>query len=154
MNQVRAFVFSWLWLWVLAGLGLAQAQSSGTAPQQGQHSTPQIVRKEYDMARLATPPALSDAELGGRRLFLQRCGICHDPVGQRTTGPWLDQTTLATMGEAAARQMIAEGTRRMPGFQYALQPAQIDEILAFLKKVSPDQRPQPPVGATRGSPDS
>ena len=102
------------------------------------------MRTEYDVRHLTTPPALSETELTGRRLFTQRCGICHDPVGQgRVMGPWLDAETVKSTAEAGARQMIAAGSRTMPGFQYALQPAQIDQIVGSLKTVTPDQKPRP-----------
>ena len=116
------------------------------ASQQETKTTPAVDRTVYDMQKLAMPPALSEAELAGRRLFTQRCAICHDPVGQplnRTPGPWLDQRTVdAGAEEVGARQMIETGSRRMPGFQYALRPAQIDQIVVYLKTVTPDQRPE------------
>jgi mono/diheme cytochrome c family protein len=50
--------------------------------------------------------------------------------------------------------VILEGTPRMPGFQYMLQPAQIDAIVAFIRTVPapapvpgsavlPEEAPQP-----------
>ena len=33
------------------------------------------------------------------------------------------------------------GSARMPGWQYTLEPAEIDQVIAFLKTVTPDQRP-------------
>jgi mono/diheme cytochrome c family protein len=126
----------------LLGLTLLEAQTTAP-PGQGGHATPVVVRKEYDMRQLAAPPPLSESELAGRRLFVQRCGICHDPVGQgRTPGPWVDRETLDKSGEAAVRRIIAAGSPGMPGFQYALQPSQIDQIIAFLKKVGPEQKPK------------
>lgn len=125
-------------------LALATLQAGQeTPPGQGGQSTPIVVRKEYDMRVLATPPSLSASDLAGRRLFVQRCGLCHDPVGQgRIQGPWLDRETFGASREATSRQMIEEGSRRMPGFRHALQPAQIDQIVSFLKTVTPDQRPR------------
>jgi mono/diheme cytochrome c family protein len=55
----------------------------------------------------------------------------------------VDSDTFKTSDEAAVRQKIVVGSSRMPGFQYALQPAQIDQIVAFLKTVTPDQKPKP-----------
>ena len=127
----------------LLGLSLFQGQSSGPPPVQGQQSTPAVVRKDYDMRTLATPSPLSETELKGRRLFVQRCGLCHDPVGQSSTpGPWLDQETVSATREAGARRVIATGSPRMPGFQYTFQPIQIDQIVAYLKAVKPDQKPK------------
>jgi hypothetical protein len=31
----------------------------------------------------------------------------------------------------------------MPGWRYTLEPRQIDSIIAFLKTVTPDQKPKP-----------
>ena len=83
------------------------------------------------MRKLAAASTLSETELAGRRLFVQRCAICHDPVGQplgRTPGPWLDEQTFASGGEPAARTLIESGSRRMPGFRYALTTTQVDHI--------------------------
>jgi mono/diheme cytochrome c family protein len=35
------------------------------------------------------------------------------------------------------------GSQRMPAWQYTLQPSQIDSVIAYLKTVTPDQRPKP-----------
>jgi mono/diheme cytochrome c family protein len=122
---------------------LALQEPAERRPGQATHTEPTIVRKTYDMRKLAEPPALSEVELAGRRLFAQRCGLCHDPLGQaRTQGPWLDRTTVRPEREANARRIIEEGSPRMPGFRHALSPAQIDRIVAFLKTVTPEQNPR------------
>ncbi len=111
------------------------------AGQQETHTAPAVERTVYDMRRLAAPPALSEGELAGRRLVTQRCAICHDPVGQprgETLGPQLDRRTVAGEREAVARRLIATGSRRMPGFRHALRPAQVDDIVAYLKTVPAD----------------
>lgn len=131
---------------VLLLLTLAAIQAAPTtepAPGQGSHSVPTIVRKEYDMSKLAAPPALAEPALAGRRLFAQRCGVCHDPVGQgRVPGPWLDRDTFTPQRDEHARRAIAQGTPRMPGFQHTLRPAQVEQIVAFLKSVTPEQNPR------------
>lgn len=41
-------------------------------------------------------------------------------------------------GEAFIREKVKKGTPTlMPGFEYSLEPAQIDQIIAFLKTVAP-----------------
>ena len=123
----------------------AQTVEPVTAPGQGGQSQPKVVRKDYDMRQLELSASgqLSESELTGRRLFAQRCGLCHDPVGQmRVSGPWLDRELLSSKGEAAARQYIEQGSRRMPGFKHALTAAQVDHLIAFLKTVTPEQRPR------------
>jgi mono/diheme cytochrome c family protein len=128
-------------------LALLTAQTSEPVvpPGQGGHSQPTVVRKDYDMRQLELSAGgqLSESELTGRRIFAQRCGLCHDPVGQaRVSGPWLDRDLLTSKGEAAARQYIEQGSRRMPGFRHSLSAAQMDHLIAFLKSVTPEQRPK------------
>ena len=108
-------------------------------------SSPTIVRTEYDMDKAASPPSLSMDEVRGRQLFVQRCAICHDPLGQpsypNTPGPWVDAATVGSLGDDTVRSQIMMGSARMPGWHYTLEPAEIDQVIAFLKTVTPDQRP-------------
>ena len=58
----------------------------------------------------------------GRVLWVQRCALCHDGVGQpsyRTVGPWLDADTVKALGEPALRAIIAAG-RLKPGPEKSL----------------------------------
>jgi hypothetical protein len=41
------------------------------------------------------------------------------------------------LGEVPFREKVRQGSAMMPGFQYTLQPAQIDQIAAFLKTFTP-----------------
>ena len=103
-----------------------------------------IIKRTYDEAALLHPPALSASAYRGRTVWLQRCAYCHDGVGQpsyQTMGPWIGAETVQTLGEPALRAIVAAGTERMPGFQYALTPAQLDDLLAFLKTIPADQKP-------------
>lgn len=109
-------------------------------------SSPTIVRTVYDMDKVAEPPSLSTDEVRGRQLFIQRCAICHDPLGQpsfpRTPGPWVDAATVRSLGEDTVRSQIMMGSARMPGWQYTLEPTEVDQVIAFLKTVTPEQRPR------------
>ncbi len=108
-------------------------------------SSPTIVRTEYDMDKVASPPSLSADEVRGRQLFVQRCAICHDPLGQpsypNTPGPWVDAATVRSLGEDTVSSQIMMGSARMPGWQYTLEPEQVSQVIAYLKTVTPDQRP-------------
>ena len=84
--------------------------------------------------------SLSPDELTGKKFFLQRCSICHlpqQPAPQRSYGPPLDRlfaggATSAT--ETRVREVIRRGgPSGMPGFQYGLEPAEINQIIAYLK---------------------
>jgi mono/diheme cytochrome c family protein len=50
-------------------------------------------------------------------------------------GPRLSQKNVEGR-EEIARTTIADGTPRMPAFRYGLTAAQIDSIVAYLKKVN------------------
>ena len=78
-----------------------------------------------------------DAVLEGKGMFQQRCAVCHLPLvvdDDRTYGPRLSTETV-TGKEAIIREFIRRGTPRMPGFQYGLEPKEIDSIIAYLKTV-------------------
>lgn len=80
---------------------------------------------------------LTETEWLGRFRFRQRCALCHGFQSNRsadTWGPVLTQKNVVGREEAARRQ-IMEGSGRMPGFKYALDPVTIDAIIAYLKKV-------------------
>ena len=88
----------------------------------------------------AQTPELSQRELAGKKLFLQRCSICHlpplnepgDPDPQ-PYGPKLNGFVRNTETENRARQAILNGTTRMPGFQYGLTREEIENIIVYLK---------------------
>jgi mono/diheme cytochrome c family protein len=107
---------------------------------------PEIVVTDYDMRKAVAPSALSAVELSGKKLFVQRCALCHDLLGQpatTTVGPWIDRELVTARGEEAVRNQIMLGSRRMPGWRHTLKPGQIDAVIAYLKTVTPDQKPKP-----------
>ena len=129
-------------------MSLAVITTTGSAQdilKETEVSSPTIVRTEYDMDKVVEPSSLSADEFRGRQLFVQRCAICHDPLGQpsfpRTPGPWVDAATLRSLGEDTVRSQIMMGSARMPGWQYTLKPTEVDQLIAFLKTVTPEQRP-------------
>ncbi len=131
---------------VMAGFLITLVPAQASAGQ-GQPPLPAVTVTNYDMKQAATPPSLSASELTGKKLFVQRCALCHDLLGQpsaTTVGPWVDVEMVKARGEAAIREKIRVGSRRMPGFQYTFGAAEIDHIVAYLKTVTPDQKPKPP----------
>jgi streptogramin lyase/mono/diheme cytochrome c family protein len=94
------------------------------------------MRTDYDMQQLTEPASLPAAELAGRKLFVQYCALCHDPIaspGGVTYGPTLGSIRLKALGDEAASHLVLQGTARMPGFRYMLSAAQVGQILTFLK---------------------
>ena len=49
-------------------------------------------------------------------------------------GPELSQSS-AGGNEQVMRELIANGTPRMPGFKYHFEPAQIEAIVAYLRTI-------------------
>lgn len=81
----------------------------------------------------ATPTQLEP----GKKLFVQRCSVCHlPPLGPGEPRSYARSLAGVLKGpdtEAAARLIIQRGVpSRMPGFQYGLEPDEIDNIVAYL----------------------
>ncbi len=102
---------------------------------------------------------LSESEFSGKKLFVQRCSVCHMPAPMElhnpeplTYGPKLEGFVRDAGTESAARAIIHDGTARMPGFRYGLSEVEIDNIVAYMKifKMSDFIRPGADVG---GGPD-
>jgi mono/diheme cytochrome c family protein len=84
----------------------------------------------------AAAQQLSDQQLLGMRLFNQSCRVCHTKP-QLTSplyGPALSQKSLGGQADVM-REVVSNGTPRMPGFKHHFQPAQIDAIVSYLKTI-------------------
>jgi mono/diheme cytochrome c family protein len=71
-------------------------------------------------------------------LFVQNCPLCHVPSNQKKRlgiqGPVLQGLFTEDADEDPLRQLIQQGLpEKMPGFRYALDSKQIDDLIAFLK---------------------
>ena len=87
-------------------------------------------------AQQSPPPQLNPAQTEGRAFFSKSCSICHLPpqFGAGTYGPKLSQASLGG-NESVMREVVSNGTPRMPAFRHMYKPAQIDSIIAYLKSV-------------------
>ncbi len=92
----------------------------------------------------APAPALNEQQRAGKILFLQNCSFCHSPKNQnpkstaegKTIGPLLKGIFAGqnAKSEQTVRTVVLKGVQqKMPGFQYGLEPKEIDSILAYLK---------------------
>lgn len=93
----------------------------------------------------ATDRSFTEAQRTGRRLFQQRCAVCHTPpmLISKQYGPALDADTILGR-EDSIRATIAEGeTGLMPGFKYTLEPSEISAIIKYLKTVEKPAKPAP-----------
>ena len=96
-------------------------------------------------AQQASGAPLNDQQLVGMRLFNQSCRVCHAKPQMTSPlyGPELSQNSAGGQ-EAVMREVISNGTPRMPGFKYHFEPAQIEAIVAYLKTI-----PTPPAPASQ-----
>ena len=86
--------------------------------------------------QIAANSPLNDKQLLGMRLFNQSCRVCHTKP-QLTSllyGPLLSRESLGGQ-EDVMREVISNGTPRMPGFKHHFEPAQIAAIAAYLKTI-------------------
>jgi len=87
---------------------------------------------------------LTDTQKEGRRIFQQRCAVCHTPptVVAKRYGPALYKEIVED-NEDTIRDTIMEGREAlMPGFKYGLTRPEVDSIIEYLKTVKrPSSRP-------------
>jgi len=123
------------------------ATGAGPVPAQEPETAPlEVAVRTYDREKLLASLTAPDGVRRGRALWLQRCAFCHDGVGQptyNTMGPWIGAETVRLLGPEAVRLIVNAGTEQMPGFRYALQPDQINQVIEFLQSVGADQKPTP-----------
>jgi mono/diheme cytochrome c family protein len=88
------------------------------------------------LALAQTDASLNETQLLGRSLFNQSCRVCHTKpqLTSAVYGPVLLQESLGGQADVM-REVIANGTPRMPGFKYHFEAAQIDAIVQYLKTV-------------------
>jgi|SRR5262245_3208565 len=93
-------------------------------------ASPQVVS-----AQQAGAP-LNDTQKLGQTLFVQSCGVCHlkPQLTAAQFAPVLSGAS-ASGNEDAMREVIANGTPRMPGFKYHFDRTQIAAIAAYLKTI-------------------
>ncbi|HEX4266569.1 MAG TPA: cytochrome c [Steroidobacteraceae bacterium] len=133
------------------GLLAASAQERVHAAPGPGPVKPGVTKSAYDIPDLIKQLQVPEDVFRGRVLWVQRCALCHDGVGQpsyHTMGPWLDADTIKSIGEPAVRAIIATGTASMPEFRYDLSARQVNDLLAFLKTVT--WKPTPAELAVKG----
>jgi mono/diheme cytochrome c family protein len=99
----------------------------------------------------AQQPELNDTQKLGQSLFVQSCGVCHlkPLLGAPQFGPALSRESVSG-NEDGMRQVIANGTPRMPGFKYTFSDTQIAAIASYLKTVPPQAAAAPPAAKREG----
>ena len=151
MTKSTSAVFGMAAIIALAlGMGSYAAFAQGRGGGRGGAAPPgdpakiTVTATVHNMKKLQSEAIPPDDVYRGRTLWVQRCAFCHDGVGQptyKTMGLWLGAETVQKVGETAMRAIINAGTLRMPGFRYTLKPQQMDDLFAFLKTITSDQKP-------------
>src|ERR1700722_9482249 len=107
-------------------------------------------------AQQSSSAPLTDAQKDGRRIFQQRCAVCHTlpTVVSKRYGPALYKE-LVEDNEDNIRDIIIEGREGlMPGFKYGLTRAEIDSMIEYLKTVNRPARPKGNPNQKEGAPAS
>jgi mono/diheme cytochrome c family protein len=112
-------------------LSLAMLYSPGYEPLFAQKAPP---------AAASNPAKLNEQETRGENLFRQRCSLCHLPRKLKFGSPAVIGPDLTGLFKEAGpdkmkllRGTILKGGPDMPGFQYGLEPKEIDDLIAYLK---------------------
>jgi mono/diheme cytochrome c family protein len=107
----------------------------------------------WPLAASAQPANGNDQQqMLGMRLFNQSCRVCHTmpTLSSPQYGPALSMDTLGGKPDVM-REVIGNGTPRMPGFKYQFKPAEIDAIVAYIKTVPPQSHATPAAAKTGAS---
>ncbi len=105
-------------------------------------------------AQQTSTAPLTDAQKEGRRIFQQRCAVCHTlpTVVSRRYGPALYKE-IVEGNEDNIRDTVLEGREGlMPGFKYGLTRAEVDSIIDYLKTVNRPARPKSNPNQKEGTP--
>jgi mono/diheme cytochrome c family protein len=91
-------------------------------------------------AALPNSGKLNEQEKRGEGLFVQRCSLCHLPRNLKFGSPPVVGPILAGQFKDVGpdqmkilRGFILKGGPDMPGFQYGLDPKEVDDLIAYLK---------------------
>src|SRR5438093_5493341 len=101
-------------------------------------------------AQQASGASLNDQQLLGMRLFNQSCRVCHTKPQMTSPmyGPELSQSSAGGRDDVM-RDVISNGTPRMPGFKHHFQPPEIEAIVAYLKTIPAPATPAAPAAPAR-----
>ena len=112
-------------------LGLATFYSPGPEP---------LLAQNTPATAPSSPAKLTEQETRGENLLRQRCSLCHLPRKLKFGSPPVIGPDLSGLFREAGpdklkllRGSILKGSPNMPGFQYGLDPKEVDDLIAYLK---------------------
>ena len=102
---------------------------------------PELLLAQNAPATASSVPAkLTEQETRGENLFRQRCSLCHLPRKLKFgSPPVIGPELTGVFKEASPDKLklltgsILKGGPDMPGFQYGLEPKEVDDLIAYLK---------------------
>ena len=127
---------------ILGVVLMASLGHGATTPRVDRGAEVSAFAKTPQQASNASGDQAKDAISQGHAIFVQRCALCHlSPDGWRKSGlePSIGPSLNGILKddsperEAVVRERIRIGSQAMPGFQYGLNPQQLDRLIAYLK---------------------
>ena len=97
-----------------------------------------VAQSQQALPKAAPSAADKERVKRGEAVFNKYCPICH--LGRPSkTSPFIGRNLRGILKnakpeqETAVREFIRKGSDKMPGFQYNLTPAQIEDLIGYLK---------------------
>src|SRR5580704_9039987 len=90
----------------------------------------------------ASGTALSNSQKEGRRVFQQKCAVCHISTSStaRQYDPMLYRGLVEGNEDSIGETIMNGRGDKMPGFRYTLQPTQINDTIEYLKTLDKPSR--------------
>jgi mono/diheme cytochrome c family protein len=100
---------------------------------------PQVIQAQQQPGAKSV---LTEAQREGRRVYQQKCAVCHVPVSSlaRQYAPVLFRGVIAGREESIRKTIVDGSADRMPGWKYTLQAKQIDDVIDYLKTLDKPAR--------------
>src|SRR6267143_5327066 len=97
-----------------------------------------LLAQNAPAAATSSPAKLTEQETRGENLFRQRCSLCHLPRKLKFGSPPVIGPDLSGLFKEAGPDKlklltgsILKGGPDMPGFQYGLEPKEVDDLIAY-----------------------
>ena len=97
-----------------------------------------VLRSQQARQNVTSSVADSERVKRGEAVFSRHCPICH--LGRPSKeNPFIGKNLRGILKnvkpeqETAVQESIQKGSDKMPGFRYTLTPAQIEDLMAYLK---------------------
>ena len=137
--------------WILTGAAIALATTAAVvvtsaqqqARQPAAQAQPAQPAKDYDQRALEIYEFRKAAQSGparGQEIYFYKCWMCHNELAQGGApklGGLFKRTTLVTgdpLNDDTVRNQIRNGSANMAAYKYALNDADVNDLLSYLKE--------------------